>query len=75
MVAWRLHATTALVHMAVGDAPQTEQNRAAAVAILTRLAYSLPEDEPLRESLLAAPSWLVPPAGANSQASRHVYMK
>jgi ATP/maltotriose-dependent transcriptional regulator MalT len=70
MVAWRLHVTAAELHMALGDAQQAEQHRATAAAILMRLAHSLGEGEPLRESLLAVPSWFERPAAPLARIMR-----
>jgi len=74
MVAWRLHVTAAELHMALEDHHKAENHRAAAAAILMRLAHSLPEGELLREALLAVPSWFE--RGAEPLSAHHAaYMK
>jgi hypothetical protein len=54
IAAWKVHATAAEVHRRTGDVEAAEGHRAAAEAAILSLAASLPEGDPLRESLLSA---------------------
>jgi DNA-binding winged helix-turn-helix (wHTH) protein/tetratricopeptide (TPR) repeat protein len=67
--AWRVHATAAELHRALGNSEGTEYSLQCAAAIIRRLADSLPGGEPLRQALLdvaVARGILAPPC---SQAS------
>jgi ATP/maltotriose-dependent transcriptional regulator MalT len=54
-VSLKLHATARALHNLCGGPQEAEHHRARAADIVQQLARSLPEGEPLRESLLAAP--------------------
>jgi len=54
VAAWKVHATAAAYHRHSGDAQAAERHRALAEAAIMSLVQSLPEGEPLRDSLLSA---------------------
>jgi hypothetical protein len=54
-VSLKLHATSRALYGLCSRSQEAEQHRACAADIIQQLARSLPEGEPLRESLMAAP--------------------
>jgi len=55
VAAWQVHRTAGDLYADVGDREKAEGHRARAKEIITRLADSFEQGEPLRQSLLAAP--------------------
>jgi hypothetical protein len=55
MSTWRVHATAAYIEEASGNLESARLHRDVSRATILRLANSLPEQEPLRESFLSAP--------------------
>jgi tetratricopeptide (TPR) repeat protein len=55
LAAWRVHATAADIEEATGSLEAAQAQRDMSRATILRLANSLPEREPLRESFLSAP--------------------
>jgi tetratricopeptide (TPR) repeat protein len=53
LVAWKVHLTASACYRSAGDSPSADRHRASAAAILSKLADSLPDDQPLRKSLLS----------------------
>jgi len=56
LAAWRVHGTAAEVYTRLGNKAAAEQHRALGRATILRLADSLPDDEPLRDRFLSAPT-------------------
>ncbi len=56
LAAWRVHGTAAEVYRRAGGKATAEQRRLLSRATILRLANSLPDDEPLRDTFLSAPS-------------------
>jgi hypothetical protein len=56
LAAWRVHGTTAELYTRTGSNAAAEQHRALSRATILRLADSLPDGEPLRDTFLSAPS-------------------
>ncbi len=54
LVAWEIHATACDCFRLAGDSQTAEEHRTRAAAIVRELIRSLPEGEPLRESLRAS---------------------
>jgi DNA-binding winged helix-turn-helix (wHTH) protein/tetratricopeptide (TPR) repeat protein len=56
--AWRVHAAAVDVHRRMGNVEAAEHHREQAETMILQLAYSVPEREPLRKSILgAAGAW------------------
>jgi len=56
LAAWRVHATAVELHERTGNSGVAAHHRALSRATILQLAQSLPADEPLRATFLAAPS-------------------
>jgi hypothetical protein len=56
LAAWRVHATAAHIDEESGNHEAARAHRELSRVTILRLANSLPEKEPLRESFLSAPA-------------------
>jgi hypothetical protein len=56
LAAWRVHATAAHIDEESGNHAAADAHREVSRVTILRLASSLPEQEPLRESFLSAPA-------------------
>jgi DNA-binding winged helix-turn-helix (wHTH) protein len=55
LAAWRVHATACDIYQRLGDSNLANEHRALSSNTIMKLANSLPEEEPLRKTFLAAP--------------------
>jgi DNA-binding winged helix-turn-helix (wHTH) protein len=56
LAAWRVHATAAALYARMGHSDVADHHRALSRTTILQLANSLPADEPLRSTFLAAPA-------------------
>lgn len=56
LAAWRVHATAAELYRRAGNTGLAEQHGDLSRATILKLANSLPTEEPLRQTFLAAPA-------------------
>ena len=56
LAAWRVHGTASALHERLGEPGPAEKHRELSRAIITKLANSMPVEEPLRKIFLSAPA-------------------